>query len=123
VTSRWEGVVDYCDRLGSFQPIPPGAINWMTSGRSIGHSELSLGDQLLTGPRLLVFHERAVRLRSDARRLLFGGNSLKSPRHIWWNVVSSSPDRIEPDKQDWREGRFPLVAGDEQERVPLPEGP
>jgi hypothetical protein len=41
---------------------------------------------------------------------------------MWWNFVSSSKERIERAQRDWSEGRFPLVAGDEQERIPLPEG-
>ena len=74
--------------------------------------------------RMLVFTAGAqVRFRaeSDARLVLLGGAPLDGPRHIWWNFVSSSKERIERAKADWRAGRFPKVAGDEQEFVPLPE--
>jgi len=40
-----------------------------------------------------------------------------------WNFVSSSNQRIERAKQDWSEGRFALVPGDESERIALPDGP
>ncbi|WP_180901129.1 pirin family protein [Martelella soudanensis] len=55
------------------------------------------------------------------RLMFFGGEALEKPRHIWWNFVSSSKERIEQAKEDWRQGRFGLVPGDEQEFVPLPE--
>jgi hypothetical protein len=39
---------------------------------------------------------------------------------VWWNFVSSSRERIERAKDDWREMRFPRVPGDEIEFIPLP---
>jgi redox-sensitive bicupin YhaK (pirin superfamily) len=51
--------------------------------------------------------------------MLIGGNPI-GKRHIWWNFVSSSKERIETAKRDWQEGRFAKVAGDEVEYVPLP---
>ncbi|MCX8996359.1 pirin family protein [Rhizobiaceae bacterium BDR2-2] len=54
--------------------------------------------------------------------MLFGGAALNSPRHIWWNFVSSSRERIEKAKEEWRTGRFDIVPGDEDEFVPLPQG-
>jgi redox-sensitive bicupin YhaK (pirin superfamily) len=54
--------------------------------------------------------------------MLFGGAALNSKRHIWWNFVSSSKERIEKAKEEWRSGRFDIVPGDEEEFVPLPTG-
>jgi hypothetical protein len=51
--------------------------------------------------------------------MLLGGAPLDGPRHIWWNFVSSSLERIERAKLDWREERFAAVPGDD-ERIPLP---
>jgi hypothetical protein len=45
---------------------------------------------------------------------------MDGPRHIWWNFVSSSKERIEQAKADWKAGRFPTVIG-ETEFIPLPE--
>jgi hypothetical protein len=45
---------------------------------------------------------------------------MDGPRYIWWNFVSSSRDRIDAAKEDWRTGRFALVPGDEKETIPLP---
>lgn len=55
-----------------------------------------------------------------ARVLLFGGEPLDGPRHLWWNFVSSSKERIEQAKIDWLGGRFAQVPGDD-EFIPLPK--
>ncbi|GAO39774.1 hypothetical protein SCH01S_39_00590 [Sphingomonas changbaiensis NBRC 104936] len=64
-------------------------------------------------------------LRSDtgARAMLLGGEAFATPRHVWWNFVSSSRERINQAKHDWKDGRFPLVPGDSDEFIPLPEVP
>ncbi len=79
------------------------------------------------GPdQLLVFHPRdAITLEGGPEGchiMLFGGAALNSRRHIWWNFVSSSKERIEKAKQEWKTGRFDIVPGDEEEFVPLPQG-
>lgn len=61
-----------------------------------------------------------LRAVSDARVMLVGGEPLDGPRHIWWNFVSSSRERIEQAKADWLEGRFAAVPG-ETEFIPLPD--
>jgi hypothetical protein len=227
VTYLWEGAILHRDSLGSEQRITPGAVNWMTAGRGIVHSErtprderalgqrvhgiqlwaalpleheetapefqhhpidalprleqdgvrvrllagsafglvspvrvysplfyadvwlpagaeialpleyaersaylvegaLACGDESVAEPKLLVFHGGIhVRLRAEAdtRLLLLGGAALEGARLMWWNFVSSSSERIERAKRDWKEERFPLVQGDVEERIPLPDGP
>lgn len=54
--------------------------------------------------------------------MLFGGAAMESARHMWWNFVSSSKQRIEQAKEEWRSGRFDIVPGDEEEFIPLPQG-
>jgi redox-sensitive bicupin YhaK (pirin superfamily) len=56
-----------------------------------------------------------------ARLLVLGGAVMDGPRFIFWNFVSSSRERIEQAKADWKAGRFAKVAGDEHELIPLPE--
>jgi redox-sensitive bicupin YhaK (pirin superfamily) len=56
-----------------------------------------------------------------ARLLLLGGAVMDGPRHIFWNFVSSSRDRIQQAKADWKARHFGTVAGDEKEFIPLPE--
>ena len=55
-----------------------------------------------------------------ARLMLIGGEPFSEPRHMYWNFVSSSAERIEQAKADWREGRFAPVPG-EDELAPLAE--
>jgi redox-sensitive bicupin YhaK (pirin superfamily) len=64
---------------------------------------------------------RARAVDGPARVMLFGGAPLEGPRWIWWNFVSSRPERIEQAKEEWRQGRFETVPGDEAEFIPLPE--
>lgn len=52
--------------------------------------------------------------------MLLGGEPV-GPRHIWWNFVSSSKDRLEQAKADWAQGRMRLPQGDDAEFIPLPE--
>lgn len=61
-----------------------------------------------------------LQLTRDSRLMLLGGDPPESRRHLWWNLVSSSQERIEQAKADWRDGRFPKVPGDD-EFIPLPE--
>jgi redox-sensitive bicupin YhaK (pirin superfamily) len=223
ITYLFEGGILHRDSLGSEQLIEPGAVNWMTAGRGIVHSERTPESLRRTGGRLhglqlwialprtqedvepsfrhypaeaipeleidgvklrvlageaygvvspvetlsrLVYveamlprgasltvpdeEERAIYVvegavecagrrvstgelavlsaggapalvaPEGARLVVLGGAALDGPRFIEWNFVSSSKERIEQAKTDWREGRFPLVPGDELERIPLP---
>ncbi len=63
-----------------------------------------------------------ARAQGESRLMLLGGAPLEGRRHVWWNFVSSSKDRIERAKADWRAGRFPKVPGDDVDFVPLPDG-
>ncbi len=86
-----------------------GAVSW-------GELEIGAGEMAVqAGPSApsLHAHERS-------RLMLFGGAPLDGERHLWWNFVASTRERIEQAKADWREGRFPKVTGDEDEFIPLP---
>jgi len=225
VTFLYEGEMVHRDSLGSEQVIRPGAVNWMTAGRGIAHSERSPAAERKAGARLQGLQlwvalpraleeaepsfqhhpadtlpelevggarlkllagsaygarapvavssplhyvdatldrgvtldmpegvdERAAyvvsgqvaaegRLFGEGRMIVFraggparvqatergarlalvGGAPLDGERHIWWNFVSSSRERIERAKEDWREGRFARIPGDDQEFIPLP---
>lgn len=62
-----------------------------------------------------------LRARKASRLMLFGGAPLDGERHLWWNFVASSRERLERAKADWAAGRFGVVPGDEEEFIPLPE--
>jgi redox-sensitive bicupin YhaK (pirin superfamily) len=227
VTYLFEGAIEHRDSIGSRQVIEPGAINLMTAGRGIVHSERSPSAERADGPSLYGMQtwlalpdgkeeaepafehvdgaalplvegegvsarvlmgtlwgktagvtehsetiyadimlaagaslpidaeadERAVMvvegqasldgdrlepfilyilapgqamtLKSDtpSRIMLLGGEAFATKRHVFWNFVSSSRDRINQAKEDWKARRFPLVPGDEEEFIPLPEIP
>ena len=224
VTYLFDGVIDHRDSLGTFQRIEPGAINLMTAGAGIVHSERSPGDTRCAGPGfygmqtwlalpdgkdeidpafehvaagtlpvvegegvratvlmgelwgvtapttchsptiyadlvlaqgasvaidaeaderavlvtegtatldgepLTLFdlvilapgHRAVLQATGPARAMLLGGGAFATPRHVFWNFVSSSRDRINQAKEDWRAGKFPTVPGDDQEFIPLP---
>jgi redox-sensitive bicupin YhaK (pirin superfamily) len=60
-----------------------------------------------------------IRADGEARVMLLGGAPLDGHRHVWWNFVSSSMDRIEKAKIDWKAGNFARIPG-ETEFIPLP---
>jgi hypothetical protein len=83
------------------------------------------GDRFPSG-QLLVFRPNdAITLRNTegdaARFVVIGGETMDGPRHLWWNFVSSRPERIEQAKADWKAGRFDPVSGDTEEYIPLPD--
>ena len=225
VTYLFDGAIEHRDSIGSHQVIEPGAINLMTAGKGITHSERSPSQARAEGPSLYGMQtwlalpdgkeevepafdhvaadglpfvrdgsaqarvlmgtlwgataatpchsptiyadvdlgaggsipidadadERAVMLvggeaeldgqsldpfalyvlrpghsarLSSARggkAMLMGGSAFTTPRHVFWNFVSSSRDRINQAKEDWKAMRFALPPGDDQEFIPLPE--
>jgi redox-sensitive bicupin YhaK (pirin superfamily) len=85
--------------------------------------EVDISGDRYQGPRLLIFRPGdriTVKAITPVRMMLLGGDALEGPRHIWWNFVSSSKERIEQAKQDWKSGRFAHVPN-ENEFIPLPE--
>jgi len=72
---------------------------------------------LKPGERMTLSSDRGGKI------MLLGGEAFTSHRYVYWNFVSSSRERIEQAKEEWQAGRFPLVPGDEEEFIPLPERP
>jgi hypothetical protein len=91
-------------------------------GAYIVDGSISVDGESFPRGRLLVFRPAVhvvLSAQVPARVMLLGGQTL-GPRHLWWNFVSSSRERIELAKQDWKAGRFGAVPGD-PEFIPLPE--
>ncbi|EPR11588.1 pirin [Sphingobium indicum IP26] len=66
---------------------------------------------------------RAALMSVDGgRAILCGGEAFRTPRHVWWNFVSSSTDRLMQAREDWEAMRFPLIPGDDREFIPIPQG-
>lgn len=86
--------------------------------------EVSLEGQTYTGPCLVALprtEQQTISYQADSRFVLFGGEPLDGRRHLWWNLVASDPALIEAAKLRWKQGEFPLVPGDSEEFIPLPE--
>ncbi|WP_298214665.1 pirin family protein [Acidocella sp.] len=78
--------------------------------------EIEIAGERFTTGQLLIFRPGdAITLRAlaESRVLLLGGAPLDGPRHIWWNFVSSSPERIAAAREDWLRGHFGPVAEEE----------
>lgn len=85
---------------------------------------LDIAGDRFPADRLLALREgdeAVVGSEEGAHFMLFGGAALGSKRYIWWNFVSSSRERIEQAKEEWKTGRFDIVPGDAEEFIPLPE--
>ncbi len=65
--------------------------------------------------------EDDIHFKTSGRVILLGGEKFETPPHIHWNFVAYSKDRLEQARDDWSQGRFPVVPGDNKEHIPLPE--
>jgi redox-sensitive bicupin YhaK (pirin superfamily) len=106
---------------GTALPLP---VEHEERGVYVAEGEIEVAGQSFEEGRLLVFRPGdaiTLRARGNARVMLLGGEPMDGPRYIWWNFVSSSKDRIEAAKDDWKQARFAIVPGDEKDFIPLPD--
>ena len=110
-------------RPGAALPLPEGHEE---RAAYVLDGEVGVAGDCFAPGRMLVFRAGdRLALRAGpqgARVLLLGGAAMDGPRHLFWNFVSSSRERIEQAKEDWKAGRFGKVPGDEAEFIPLPKG-
>lgn len=112
----------YVDALlptGAVLPLPSEHAEraiYVIEGSLTTGSERVLPRQMVTLPRHAT---PTLRAELPTRAVVLGGEPL-GPRHMWWNFVSSSKERIEQAKHDWEQRRFGVIPGDEHERIPLP---
>jgi redox-sensitive bicupin YhaK (pirin superfamily) len=90
----------------------------------VADGSVTIGDRVLAVGDLAVLATGVtadlVAGANGAKLMLLGGAAMDGPRHIWWNFVSSTKERIEQAKADWQGGRFAMVPGD-PEFIPLPD--
>ena len=106
---------------GAALPLP---VDHEERGVYVAEGEVEVAGQSFEAGRLLVFRPGdaiTIRARSNSRVMLLGGEPMDGPRYIWWNFVSSSKDKIEAAKDDWKQARFGIVPGDEKDFIPLPD--
>jgi redox-sensitive bicupin YhaK (pirin superfamily) len=81
------------------------------------------GDQLSLFTLYILQPGSEAVIGGNGRAMLLGGGAFSTPRHVWWNFVSSERERIRQARDDWTARRFPLVPGDEEEWIPIPQVP
>jgi redox-sensitive bicupin YhaK (pirin superfamily) len=111
---------------GASIPLPD---NHEDRGAYVLQGSVTVAGQPFEAGRMLVFRPGdRVSLKAGpqgARVMLLGGAAMDGPRHIWWNFVASSKERIDAAKEawragDWQHGRFQLPQGDDADFIPAP---
>ncbi len=111
---------------GAGLPLPD---NHEDRGAYVLEGEVTIAGQVFDQGKMMVFRPGdQVSMKAGAqgaRVMLLGGATMDGPRHIWWNFVASSKERIEEAKEawragDWENGRFQLPPDDRDEFIPLP---
>jgi redox-sensitive bicupin YhaK (pirin superfamily) len=85
----------------------------------VADGAVRIGDVMATAGTMAVLSGAARQVADVASRVVVIGGDNLGPRHLWWNFVSSSRDRIDRAARDWEGRRFTHVPGDD-ERIPLP---
>ena len=109
---------------GSKLPLPD---NHEDRGAYVIEGEIEVAGDRFGPGHMMVFRpgdQITMSAISDARLMILGGETMGGPRHIWWNFVASSKEKIEAAKEawragDWENGRFQLPPGDDQEFIPI----
>jgi redox-sensitive bicupin YhaK (pirin superfamily) len=118
----------YCDAMldaGARLPLPD---DHEDRGLYVLEGEIEIAGQSFDTGKMMVFRPGdpiTVTATRTSRLMLLGGETFPGPRHIWWNFVASSKERIEAAKDAWRQGdwahgRFQLPPEDDQDFIPLP---
>jgi redox-sensitive bicupin YhaK (pirin superfamily) len=95
------------------------ALYLLDGDATVGSTAIERQNLVLLAPG----HTPVVKTREGARLMLCGGAPMDGERHVWWNFVSSSRERINEAKRAWRAGEFALPPDDHDEFIPLPEIP
>ena len=112
---------------GAGLPLPD---NHEDRGAYVLEGAVEIAGQVFDQGKMMVFRPGdRVSMKAGsqgARVMLLGGATMDGPRHIWWNFVASSKERIDAAKEawragDWQNGRFQLPPGDDAEFIPLPD--
>ncbi len=105
---------------GASLPLP---MDHEERGLYLVSGEIEIAGRVIEAGKLVSFKPHAeivVKALSASHFILLGGEPMDGPRHIWWNFVSSSQEKIEAAKEEWRTGKFSIVPGDDKEFIPLP---
>ncbi len=113
--------IDVEAQAGSVVDVP---LNYEERALYLLSGAVRYGQQTFDHPQMIIFKKDCsicLHIEKDSRFVMLGGAPLDGPRYIWWNFISSSKDRIEQAKRDWKEGRFAKIPTDADDFIPLPE--
>jgi redox-sensitive bicupin YhaK (pirin superfamily) len=111
---------DVALEAGARLPLP---VEHVERGIYVAEGSIEVSGERHEAGRLLLFKPSdpiVISTRTGARFMMLGGEPMDGPRYIWWNFVSSSKEKIEAAKEDWKNARFDIVPGDEKDFIPLP---
>ncbi|MGA9795590.1 MAG: pirin family protein [Rhizomicrobium sp.] len=109
-------------QAGAKAQLPP---EYSERAAYVVEGSIEVDGQTFHAGQMIVFkpkEQAVIAARTAAVVMALGGESL-GPRFVEWNFVSSSQDRIEQAKSDWRAGKMKLPDADRDEFIPLPEPP
>ncbi len=89
----------------------------------IVNGEITEKDHKIQAGQMLISktdEQCSICLDAGTRLLLFGGEPLANEHFLLWNFVSSSKERLQQAKKDWKDKKFPQVPGDNT-YIPIPE--
>lgn len=99
--------------------------NYTERAAYVASGNIQIEGQSFSAGQMIVFasgEPAVIAARDPATVMLLGGEPV-GERHIWWNFVARSRERIDQAKADWRAGRIALPVGDDREFIPLPQEP
>jgi len=120
----------YADALIEPHALLPVPENHEERALYVVEGSIEVAGDVFEAQQMMVFRPKdAITLKAGprgARLMVLGGDALEGPRHIWWNFVASSKEKIEAAKEawmaeDWQHGRFRLPPDDNREFMPLPK--
>lgn len=106
---------------GATAPIPD---EYAERAFYVAEGSVEFEGMTFTAGQMLLIESDASHLRANeaATVMVLGGEPL-GERYLYWNFVSSSPDRLAQAAEDWKQGRMKLPDADNLEHIPLPDGP
>jgi redox-sensitive bicupin YhaK (pirin superfamily) len=84
--------------------------------------QVVVGDEIIEAGNMLITDSAktcSVEMQPQSHLLVLGGQAYPEERHLLWNFVSSSKERLEQAKQDWINKKFPKIPGDDS-YLPFP---
>lgn len=107
-------------QLDADSPIPISTTHAEIAVMSID-GDIAINNERIDAGQLAVLDtSQKLTLSGSGTVIVLGGEPIVK-RYMFWNFVHSDKDRLEQAKADWLAQRFPIVPGDHDPYVPLPQ--